>query len=78
MLKCKEVAEQASAYIDGEMGLLQGLRFRLHLAMCVHCRRFVDQFQKGIEMIRRLPGESVTRQQLDQVGRRIRQSETSG
>lgn len=43
MLSCKEVAERASALIDGELGLFDRLQMRLHLAMCKGCGAFVNQ-----------------------------------
>jgi predicted anti-sigma-YlaC factor YlaD len=43
MLSCKEVAERASALIDGELGLFDRLQMRLHLAMCKGCGAFINQ-----------------------------------
>ena len=77
MLKCKQIVAQASEYIDGDMGLLQKLQFQFHLAMCVHCRRFVTNFKAGIEMIKRLPYDDVSQEQIDCVHRRIAQSKHS-
>ena len=45
MLKCREVTEQASALIDGELSWMPRLQMRLHLAMCKHCSRFVRQLR---------------------------------
>ncbi|GHD98500.1 hypothetical protein U879_00055 [Defluviimonas sp. 20V17] len=45
MLSCKEVTERASALIDGELGPLQTLRMRLHLAMCHGCAHFLAQMR---------------------------------
>ncbi len=45
MLNCRQVTEQASALIDGELSLAQRLQMRLHLAMCRHCSRFVNQLR---------------------------------
>ena len=45
MLRCKDVAERASRYVDGEMSWSQRLGMRLHLMMCLHCRRFMRQFR---------------------------------
>lgn len=43
MLSCKEVAERASALIDGELGLFDRLQMRL--AMCKGCGAFIDQMK---------------------------------
>jgi predicted anti-sigma-YlaC factor YlaD len=45
VLSCKQVAERASALIDGELGLMDRLQLRLHLAMCKGCRAFIDQMR---------------------------------
>ncbi|MEO8531333.1 MAG: zf-HC2 domain-containing protein [Deltaproteobacteria bacterium] len=43
MLTCKDVTLRASDLVDGETSLWLTFRMRLHLAMCVGCRRFVHQ-----------------------------------
>lgn len=45
MLSCKDVADRASALIDGELTTWETFRIRLHLAMCKGCRRFVAQMR---------------------------------
>lgn len=45
MLSCKEVAERASALIDGELGVFDALQMRLHLAMCKGCGAFIGQMR---------------------------------
>lgn len=45
MLSCKDVAERASALIDGELGLFDRLQMRLHLAMCKGCGAFIQQMK---------------------------------
>ncbi len=41
MLKCDEVAAQASDFLDQQMTTSQRALFRLHLMYCTNCRRFV-------------------------------------
>ena len=74
MLKCKHVTEQASSYLDGEMGFVKRLQFRIHLMMCVHCRRFMHNLKAGIAMVRRLPRNKVNQDRIDAVMRRIREN----
>jgi len=45
MLNCREVSEQASGLIDGELSWMQHLQIRIHLVMCKHCSRFVSQLR---------------------------------
>lgn len=45
MLSCKEVADRSSALIDGELGVFDRLKMRLHMAMCKGCNVFVSQMR---------------------------------
>lgn len=45
MLTCKEVADRASALIDGELSTWDAFQMRLHLAMCRGCSRFITQMR---------------------------------
>ncbi|MFN7225194.1 MAG: zf-HC2 domain-containing protein [Paracoccaceae bacterium] len=45
MPSCNEVAERASALIDGELGKFDRLQIRLHLAMCKGCAAFIGQMR---------------------------------
>lgn len=52
MLTCREVTERASEYLDGDLPFGRRLAFRLHLMMCRHCRRYVDQLARTIALVR--------------------------
>lgn len=54
MLSCKEVAERASALIDGELSAWERLRIRLHLAMCNGCSHFVAQMRMTDRLVRQI------------------------
>lgn len=45
MLSCKDVAERASALIDGELPAWDAFRIRMHLTMCTGCNRFIAQMR---------------------------------
>ncbi len=51
MLTCREVAEKASAMVDGELDLRERIAIRLHLLMCANCRRFVRQFKTLVDSL---------------------------
>jgi len=53
MLSCKEVAERASALIDGELGVFEALQMRLHLAMCKGCGAFIGQMRTTRDLTQR-------------------------
>ncbi|ESR24644.1 zf-HC2 domain-containing protein [Lutibaculum baratangense] len=54
MLNCREITENADRYLDKEMGFLERLQMRLHLMMCRHCTRYVEQLKATIAMLRDL------------------------
>lgn len=41
MLNCKQVAQLASDYLDGEANTKLNWQMRWHLLMCANCRRFI-------------------------------------
>ncbi|MBC7138739.1 MAG: zf-HC2 domain-containing protein [Defluviimonas sp.] len=69
MLSCKEVAERASALIDGELGMFDLLQMRLHLAMCKGCSAFVRQMRITRDLT--ASAALLDDQRADEVDRRI-------
>ncbi len=45
MITCKDVSDTASDYLEGPTTLLQRFSLRLHLIMCVKCRRYFRQLK---------------------------------
>lgn len=43
MLTCKNVAEEATDYLERKMSLWERIRFRLHLFVCGNCTLFVHR-----------------------------------
>ena len=52
MLSCKDLVERSSDYLDGQLRLRERLGVRAHLAMCVHCRRFIRQLKLSQAVLR--------------------------
>jgi anti-sigma factor RsiW len=59
MFTCRDVTERASDRLDGRLTLRERLALRAHLALCVHCRRYLRQFAGTVERLRALPTEPV-------------------
>lgn len=55
MLTCKEVTEMASAHLDRELSRFDRLRVQVHLAMCRHCRTYVNQLWQLVQALRKMP-----------------------
>jgi hypothetical protein len=51
MLSCKDITENANAYLEKDLPLSKRLSVRMHLFMCVHCRRYVDQLRITIQTL---------------------------
>lgn len=67
LLKCRDVAEGASSYIDGEIDWWRKLQFKLHLSMCRHCQRYVDQMAAMVNLLRASPQEPPAPEVLESV-----------
>jgi len=37
-------------YFEGGLTLSERIRFNLHLAMCIHCRRYLDSYRKTMAL----------------------------
>lgn len=59
MLSCKELTELATDYLEDDLAWRARLRIRVHLWMCGHCRRYVDQMRKVVALLKRLPTEPI-------------------
>lgn len=59
MLTCKDIATLATDHLEGRLSFGQRLRIRLHLAMCRHCRTYVEQIAQTIDTLRRMPMDPV-------------------
>lgn len=66
---CREVRENASAYLDGEARAPLAERIRLHLAACQNCDGFVGTLRATVAALRNLPVEKPSDATLDRVRR---------
>ncbi|MBK8481083.1 MAG: zf-HC2 domain-containing protein [Proteobacteria bacterium] len=76
MLTCKELTEVITDYLEGRMSFGQRLRFRMHLALCRSCRRYLRQMRLTIQALRRtlseLPAERMPAEMRDELCARLR------
>jgi len=59
MLSCKELTELVTDYLEENLPWRERLRIQVHLWMCKHCGRYVDQMRTVIRLLRRLPTEPI-------------------
>ena len=64
MLSCRELSEQADAFLDKEMPFGKRLQVHLHLMMCSGCNRFVNQMRVTRSLIT-TEAEGISAQESD-------------
>ncbi len=67
MLKCRDLVHDADALLDGGLPLRRRVALRLHLFMCVHCRRYLRQLRLLVAVLRRRGDEPASQQEVDRV-----------
>lgn len=55
MPSCKEITEKSSDYLDHNLPWWKRPGYWMHLAVCVHCRRYVEQLKLTIGVIGKSP-----------------------
>jgi len=50
-MTCRQAVDDfLMRYVEGELGYSEEFRFRLHLATCTNCRRYLDSYRKTVEL----------------------------
>lgn len=60
MLRCRDVADLASDYVNRDLDWNRRFAMRLHLTICRFCRRYVRQMRETIGLLRGLRQETET------------------
>lgn len=76
MLKCREVEANSSRLLDGDLPLRTRLAMRMHLLICVHCRRFVRHLAQVRDMMRVRGRPAVPDDTVADVHRRLLQAKS--
>lgn len=51
MFECKDIAEEASNYLDGDLPIGKRVGLFLHLVICSCCRQYMQQIKQTISTI---------------------------
>jgi predicted anti-sigma-YlaC factor YlaD len=51
MFECKDVAEEASNYLDGDLPLGKRVGLFLHIVICSCCRAYLQQIRETIKTV---------------------------
>ena len=61
MLKCRDMAELVTHYLENDLPANTRFAVRLHLWMCGACRTYVDQMRRTREFLADMPPPPVSR-----------------
>jgi hypothetical protein len=70
MLSCKDVTDHSDEFLDNSLGLRQQLAVRLHLLICLHCRRYLRQLKalvRAVPFMHRAASEREVEQVMTQI-----------
>ena len=56
---CREVVELVTDYLEGTMAPRDQARFEAHLAGCPHCREYLAQMRRTLDLMGRIEPEDV-------------------
>jgi predicted anti-sigma-YlaC factor YlaD len=51
MFECKDIAEEASNYLDGDLPLGKRIGLFLHIVICSCCRQYMQQIKQTISTV---------------------------
>lgn len=51
MPSCKDITDHSSDYLDRNLSFMERLGFKIHLFLCVNCKRYVSQLKLTIATI---------------------------
>jgi predicted anti-sigma-YlaC factor YlaD len=71
VLKCRDMAELVTSYLENALPLKTWAAARFHLWLCGSCRRYVDQMRRTIRFLsnrpERPPPETLTPENEDRI-----------
>ncbi len=67
MLKCRDVTEMTTDYLDGSLTLPHRMGMRWHLSICSFCRRHIKQVRATISLLRAMPPDPVAQSTEDRI-----------
>lgn len=71
MLTCRQITELVTDYAEGNLSLVDRLRFQLHIGMCRNCRRYVLQVKTTAVALGKLPPPEIPLELEDELLRRF-------
>ena len=66
-LRCQEVVELVTDYLEGALSSRDRRRFEAHIAGCEDCTRYLEQLRRTIDTVGRLPRETLPDEMRDEL-----------
>ncbi len=54
-MKCRDMAEMATDFLEGALGPRARIAARFHLVLCDRCRRYMKQLRRTIGFLAEIP-----------------------
>jgi anti-sigma factor RsiW len=64
-LRCQDVVELVTDYLEGALDPDLTARFNEHLQICPHCVEYVDQVRRTIRTVGQVPVDSLPQEIMD-------------
>lgn len=77
MMTCQQVTELVTDYLERRLRFRDRMRFQMHIGMCRHCRRYLEQMRLTIRTLGRLPDEVMPADVRDELLQRFRRWKVS-
>ena len=71
MLKCRDIAELSSDYVDGEVSFIKQPSIWWHLFLCGYCRRYMRYFRLAVNVIESGNKQEVDNEKVNQIMARL-------
>jgi len=55
MMKCRDISELLTDYLEGKMSLGERMRFQMHVAVCPPCKRYLQQMKLTVQTLGEVP-----------------------
>jgi predicted anti-sigma-YlaC factor YlaD len=66
-MTCKEFVELVTDYLEGSLDDRTRVRSEEHLALCDGCDRYLDQMRETLNMLGRIPEESLSEESRERL-----------
>jgi len=71
MFECKDVTEEASNYLNGDLPLRKRVGLFLHLVICSCCRNYLQQFRNTISTVNILKPKEKDDKSTDELAQKL-------